>query len=108
MIISKIKEINKQEIPAILMGDFNLEPETEEIQFISSQLEDSKTVAELVFGPEGTFNGYDFHEPVSRRIDYIFLSRDDFEVLKYAVLSDSKDLKFPSDHLPVLVKLKLK
>lgn len=108
MIISRIKEINEEGIPAILMGDLNLEPKTEEIQYLSGQLEDSKSIAELVFGPEGTFNGYNFSEPVTRRIDYIFLSKDDFEVLKYGVLSDSKDLKYPSDHLPVLVKLKLK
>ena len=108
MIVNKINEINKEELPAILMGDFNLEPETEEIKFLSSQMKDSKTFADFVFGPEGTFNGYNFTEPVNRRIDYIFLSNGDFQVLKYAVLSDSKDLKYPSDHLPVLLKLKLK
>ena len=108
MIVNKIREINQEELPAILMGDFNLEPETEEIGFLSEKMEDSKAVADFVFGPEGTFNGYEFTEPVNRRIDYIFLSKGNFEVLKYAVLSNSKDLKYPSDHLPVLVKLKPK
>ena len=28
------------------------------------------------------------------------------KVKKYAILSDSKDLKYPSDHLPVYVNLK--
>lgn len=28
------------------------------------------------------------------------------KVLKYAILSDSKDLKYPSDYLPVYVELK--
>ncbi|MFD2516651.1 endonuclease/exonuclease/phosphatase family protein [Salinimicrobium flavum] len=108
MILEKMKEINEQELPAILMGDLNLEPETEEVKFLSEKMEDSKAVADLVFGPEGTFNGYNFHEPVNKRIDYIFLSKGDFKVFKYAVLSDSKDLKYPSDHLPVLVKVQLK
>lgn len=108
MILDKMKEINKQNLPAILMGDLNLEPETEEVGFLSDKLEDSKAVAELVFGPEGTFNGYNFNKPVNRRIDYIFLSKGDFRVLKYAVLSDSRALKYPSDHLPVLVRVKLK
>ncbi|MGC1633177.1 MAG: endonuclease/exonuclease/phosphatase, partial [Gelidibacter sp.] len=44
--------------------------------------------------------------PVVDRIDYIFTSKDLVKVLKYAVLSDSKDCKYPSDHLPVLVELK--
>lgn len=107
-ILEKIEEFNKEDLPALLMGDFNLEPETEEIQFLSDEMEDSKAVAQLSFGPEGTFNGYKFMEPVNRRIDYIFLSKGDFEVLKYAVLSESKDLKYPSDHLPVLLELKIK
>ena len=108
MIIEKIKQINDQDLPAVLMGDFNLEPETEEIQFLSKHMVDSKAVADLVFGPEGTFNGYIFSEPVNRRIDYIFLSKGDFEVLKYAVLSDSKELRYPSDHLPVMLVVRFK
>lgn len=108
MILEKIEEINEKDLPVILMGDLNLEPETEEVKFLSEKMEDSKASADLVFGPEGTFNAYDFSEPVTRRIDYIFLSTGDFKVKKYAVLSDSKDLKYPSDHLPVLVKLELK
>ncbi|SDL55222.1 Metal-dependent hydrolase, endonuclease/exonuclease/phosphatase family [Salinimicrobium catena] len=108
MILEKMEEINQQDLPAVLMGDLNLEPDTEEVKFLSAHMEDSKTIANLVFGPEGTFNAYEFQEPVTRRIDYIFLSKGDFKVKKYAVLSDSKDLKYPSDHLPVLVELKLK
>lgn len=108
LIVEKIDSINTENLPVILMGDLNLEPETAAIQFLSEKMNDSKEVAEKVaFGPEGTFNGYRFNEPVTRRIDYIFTD-DNFRVLKYAVLSDSKDLKYPSDHLPVLVELELK
>ena len=105
LIHKKIREFNEDERPVILMGDLNLEPETREIKFLSSKYKDSKQVAEVNFGPEGTFNGYNFHAPVIRRIDYIFTK--DFDVLKYGVLSDSKDLRYPSDHLPVLVHLDL-
>ena len=72
-------------------------------------MDDSKAISEgVVFGPEGTFNGYEFDKPVTRRIDYIFLSHEDFKVLKFGVISSSKDLRYPSDHLPVMVKLELK
>lgn len=108
LISDKIKELNKEELPFILMGDFNLEPESSEIQFLSEKFDDSKSVANLVYGPSGTFNGYHFMQQVTRRIDYIFTSKGDFDILKYAVLSDSKDLKYPSDHLPVLVSLIIK
>lgn len=106
LIWKKISALNKAKLPVILMGDLNLEPQSSAIQFLSEKMNDSKTIAKLDFGPEGTFNGYNFKEPVKRRIDYIFVS-DNFEVKKYAVLSDSKNLKYPSDHLPVLVALEI-
>ncbi|MCM4159700.1 endonuclease/exonuclease/phosphatase family protein [Antarcticibacterium flavum] len=107
LILDKMAEINKEEKPAILMGDLNLEPDTEPIKKIAAQMNDSKYSAQTVsFGPEGTFNGYDFKAPVERRIDYIFTTKGNIKILKYGVLSDSKDLKYPSDHLPVVVKLR--
>src|SRR5690606_21370128 len=108
LILSKIAELHIENHPVILMGDLNLEPSHESIKFLASTMEDTKCIAQLVFGPEGTFNGYNFNAPVTRRIDYIFTGKDDFEVLKYAVLSDSWDLKYPSDHLPVYVELQFK
>ncbi|HLT53831.1 MAG TPA: hypothetical protein VKZ97_08065, partial [Flavobacteriaceae bacterium] len=76
----------------------------ESIQLIKKSLLDSKEVANLDFGPEGTFNGFHFDEPVTRRIDFIFVSSS-LKVDKYAVLSDSWNLKYPSDHLPVFVAI---
>lgn len=106
LIHEQIEKLNLDKDPVILMGDFNLEPETEEIRFLSANYTDSKAAAKVSFGPDGTFNAYDFNSPVTRRIDYIFTT-DNIKVLKYGVLSDSKDLKYPSDHLPVLVSLEL-
>jgi endonuclease/exonuclease/phosphatase family metal-dependent hydrolase len=59
----------------------------------------------LVFGNEGTFNGFEFNKPLKERIDYIFTSRNNIQILKYAVLSDSKNCLYPSDHLPVFVEM---
>ena len=108
LILSKIAKLNTQKWPVIMMGDLNLEPSHQSIKFLAENMDDTKCVAQLVFGPEGTYNGYNFNEPVTRRIDFIFTSKDDFEVLKYAVLSDSWNLKYPSDHLPVYVELRFK
>ena len=105
LIFEKITELNTQDYPVVLSGDFNLMPDTKSIQYLSEQMIDAKGAADLVFGPEGTYNGFNFSEPVTRRIDYVFLSKNGFQVKKYAVLSDSKDLKYPSDHLPVMVEL---
>jgi len=106
LIIEKIKELNQINDPIVLMGDFNMEPDHESINYIKTKLKDSKEVSELQFGPQGTFNGFDFDKPVTRRIDYIFVS-ETIKVNKYAVLSDSWNLQYPSDHLPVIIELQL-
>jgi endonuclease/exonuclease/phosphatase family metal-dependent hydrolase len=107
LIIEKIEEFNTNNLPVIVIGDFNLKPETEPIQLFSKVLNDTKHVsASKPFGPTGTFNGFKFNESVSDRIDYIFTSKQDIKVLKYVVLSDSKDCTYPSDHLPVIIELK--
>jgi endonuclease/exonuclease/phosphatase family metal-dependent hydrolase len=106
LIIQKIAEINSEKLPVILTGDFNMEATHESIEHITKHLNDSKAISKQEpFGPVGTFNGFNFHEPVKNRIDFIFVSSE-INVEKYAVLSDSKDCKYPSDHLPVLVKIK--
>ncbi|MEX0288912.1 MAG: endonuclease/exonuclease/phosphatase family protein [Flavobacteriaceae bacterium] len=108
LILKKIAEVNTQGYPVILMGDLNLEPQHSSIQFLSDKLEDTHLLAaENAFGPKGTFNGFRFDEPVNRRIDYIFVSKGDFDVEKYGILSDSKECRYPSDHLPVYTKLRL-
>lgn len=106
LILEKIKEINQKQYPIVLIGDFNIEEEHESIKQIKDTLRDSKEIAQLTFGPEGTFNGFHFDKPVTRRIDYAFVSKG-VQVNKYAVLSDNWNLQYPSDHLPVYIELKL-
>ena len=107
LILSKINSLNSKKLPVLLMGDFNSEPAEERIIELKKMMNDTRAISqEKPFGPSGTFNGFKFNEPVKTLIDYIFISKDSpFKVKKYAVLSDSKDLKYPSDHLPVYVEL---
>ncbi len=106
LIINKIKELNTKYYPVILMGDLNLKPESEAIQYITKHLNDSKNSAvNISFGPDVTFNGFNYNYSDSKRIDYIFTSKTGIKVLKYSVLTDSRDLKFPSDHFPVYIEI---
>jgi endonuclease/exonuclease/phosphatase family metal-dependent hydrolase len=90
--------------PVICVGDFNSTPETEQIKTMKSLLQDSYEVSAMApYGPVGTFNSFDYNAPMKNRIDYIFVS-DQINVLKYGVLTDSYDQKFPSDHQPVVIK----
>lgn len=110
LIISKIAALNTKNYPVILMGDFNSEPDSDRIIALKKEMKDSREISEeKPFGPSGTFNGFKHDEPVTNLIDYIFISSNNkLKVKKYAILSDSKDLKYPSDHLPVFVMLKYK
>ncbi|WP_445731345.1 endonuclease/exonuclease/phosphatase family protein [Mariniflexile sp.] len=104
----KIKEVNTKNYPVILMGDFNVEPNSLLIKNLSESMLNTQTVAKLTFGPNGTFNGFKFNEPVTRKIDYVFMSKSNhLTVIKHAVLSDSNNLKYPSDHFPVFVEFTL-
>jgi len=106
LILEKIKELNTRNYPVALIGDFNLESNSPGVQVIVGEMTDTHIAAgENAFGPDGTFNGFEFNKTVERRIDYIFVS-DEFEVLKSAILSDSKDTRYPSDHLPVFARLR--
>lgn len=106
LIAQKIREINEGKFPVILMGDFNLNDQSKAITFLSGEFNDSRKVSESrPFGPFGTFTGFAFQEPVKDRIDYIFCSKENTRVKKYAVLTDSRDQKYPSDHFPVFIQV---
>ena len=110
LIEAEIQKVNSKNYPVILTGDFNVEPKSELIVQLKNNFLDAKEAAgENAFGAEGTFNGFKFEEKVTKRIDYIMLSKNsNLEVKKYAVLTDSKDLKYPSDHFAVFAEIQIK
>ncbi len=103
VILNKAKSLNKEGYPIILMGDLNLTPDTPPIQKLFGALNDTRAVSELVFGPVGTWSTFDVQKELDRRIDYIVVS-ESVKVSKYAVLTDNRDLRNYSDHLPVFVE----
>ncbi len=107
LILKKIREFNAKNLPVIFMGDLNAEPNDVVITKVKNELIDTRELSQTKpFGPSGTFNGFKFNEPVTRLIDYIFISKTAaIRVKKHAVLSDNINLHYPSDHLPVLVEL---
>lgn len=107
LILHKMKELNKVKLPLILTGDFNTEPSEPLIQDLRQKMTDTRLASiQKPFGPAGSFNGFLHNEAVTRLIDYIFISHGSrWTVEKYAILSDSRDLRYPSDHLPVFVEL---
>ena len=103
LITRKIKEMCGEN-EFVLTGDFNLTPETDPIKLLKSEeiIADSKDVAEMVLGPDGTFSGFVLGgTPLKNRIDYVFVSSK-MKVENYLVLNNTYGDNYPSDHLPVL------
>lgn len=106
LIYKNIKEINTTDLPVILMGDLNLTPDTEPIQFLKKNLTDALEISQKPFyGPIGTFNGFDQDRIMENRIDYIFVNNID--VLSYTHIDDRMPNNMHiSDHLPVMMTVK--
>ncbi|QJX45813.1 endonuclease/exonuclease/phosphatase family protein [Hymenobacter taeanensis] len=107
LMAQKIQEIAKN-APVICVGDFNSIPSTEQIKTMQALLQDAFQVTKQPpYGPVGTFQGFKLDAPLQDRIDYVFVSKQ-FDVLDYAVLTDSMRGLYPSDHFTVLVNVVLK
>ncbi len=103
LVVKKIEEI-ASDYPVFFVGDLNSTPESDQIQTLKSLLKFSRDESVAPpYGPVGTANSFDYNAPLKKRIDYIFVN-DQIKVLKYGVLTDSYELRYPSDHQPLVIK----
>jgi endonuclease/exonuclease/phosphatase family metal-dependent hydrolase len=96
-------------MPVLVTGDLNADPASGPYRILTRD-----TIADATppfrdalvasrdghYGPTSTWTAFRAIEP-GRRIDYVLVSPE-VRVLKHAVLPDSWDGRFPSDHLPVV------
>ncbi len=105
LMVNKMQTI-AQNNPIICVGDFNSDPSTEQIKTLQGFLQDAYLFSQTKpYGAIGTFNGFDANAPLDKRIDYVFVDKN-FVVEKYAALTDTYQHLYPSDHLPVVCKIK--
>lgn len=116
-----------------LTGDFNVD-QTDAMYALlaeSEALRDAYRVADIRYAPNGTFNDFDAEALTDSRIDHVFVSPT-VDVVAYGVLTDTyrtpeqdsdevlrsgsfpKEVSYrryrartPSDHFPVVVKVRL-
>ena len=108
LVIEKIKKINKDGLPVIFMGDFNVDPENPAYKTVldKSELKDSRLITKTPsIGNQGTFNAFDWERLPNAIIDHIFVSQD-IEVIRHAILTNNYGKKYPSDHFPVMIEVK--
>ncbi len=101
--------IRQHDAPIVIMGDFNDTHNTPPIQYLKQYFNDSREVSENpAYGSPGTWNGFDFNAKPTEIIDYIFIGKNpQLRVLKYRIIDDFYDFKYPSDHLPVMIRVSL-
>jgi endonuclease/exonuclease/phosphatase family metal-dependent hydrolase len=106
LIVEKVRQLNTDHLPAIVMGDFNSKPDDEPALYMMEHLQNTRNEAKVVHGGADTWNGFKFNERPNGCIDYIFTSPDKhLHVSKFATLTDSYDMKYLSDHFPILTTL---
>ena len=106
LILKKIKKINTELHPVILLGDFNSTPESKPIRVFNKQINDALSLSETTLqGADGTLNGFNPKQIASKRIDYIFSIQ--LIVSSYShILDRLENSNYISDHYPVLVHFK--
>jgi endonuclease/exonuclease/phosphatase family metal-dependent hydrolase len=113
LLMRKWREIAGDQ-PTILMGDFNLDPTSEAHELFCGKIGapdirgnfidcwQALGKPEVEAATSHSFNG----GRSQRRIDWILVTPE-FKVKKIDIIYDQQDGRYPSDHYPVLAKLRM-
>ena len=91
LVTQKIKEINRENLPVVWMGDFNVKPDNAAYQTIVSNptWKDARLVSKIPsYGPAGSFTGFDWDRMPDGIIYHIFV-QGKIEVLRHGILTDN-------------------
>ena len=107
LILEKIKMLNIQEEPVLVMGDFNALEKSKVIDILRQGLNDTMRATDIEHkGPLGTFNNFLNNRKIIKRIDYVFSKG--FQTISHQhVVKKLDNGNHISDHLPVFVKVKI-
>ena len=102
LVLQKIKEMAGNSA-TIFTGDFNVDQHNESYKEVLSTgvLQDCYNLAPVKLATNGTFNAFNLNTKTDSRIDHIFVTKQ-FNVKRYAILTNSYEGKAPSDHYPVV------
>ena len=102
VVLDKIGDLGG--LPAIVMGDLNAPESADTYRALTENFEDTKYLADTTM-QSNTYHNWGAEMGASP-IDYIMLSRGDFEAYSYAVDTRSYNGVYPSDHFPVCAVLR--
>ncbi len=112
LLIRRMASSLSQGYPVILMGDLNCRADSVPLKNLlndvaaGTRFVDSRALDRVrPVGPDGTWNGFKEIQP-GQRIDFVLLNVGGFQVVQHETLDPkTKEGRFASDHLPVLVTL---
>jgi endonuclease/exonuclease/phosphatase family metal-dependent hydrolase len=107
LVVKKAKEINKENLPALFMGDFNVDSSHPGYLAVvnSGEWKDARLISEIpAYGPQGSFTGFDWETMPDKIIDHVFV-HGTLKVIRHGILSDNYGKKYPSDHFPAMVEV---
>lgn len=108
LLCRRFDEVRSQ-LPCIVPGDFIGDERSEVYALLTDYLEDTYLRArEGHYGRDASFfgGGFAVTEAAGERLDYVF-SRGGLPTKRHAILSDSWNGFYPSDHLPVLAEFSI-
>lgn len=97
LIVSKIAEINPDNLPMILTGDFNITPDNPALKELDTKMVEARTSAKKT-DSRATFNGWGSD---ARKIDYIYYSGFSDCTEYETIVKQYKDIPYISDHYPI-------
>lgn len=100
LILKKLINLNKIDLPTLVMGDFNLTPDTKPIQKLQNILVDVQGKLPISALDYGTFTGFNINQKSKNRIDYIFQKYFKNYTANHLWIKTKKGL-WASDHHPV-------
>ncbi len=109
LILAKIKEIAGSE-PTLFTGDLNGGHESEWYLTLARSgllIDTYSQVKEPYVNQNPSFNSFGLAPLRNDIIDHVFVTKH-FQTSKWGVLTDTYRGKYPSDHFPILVKIRLK
>ncbi|HBI73082.1 MAG TPA: endonuclease [Lachnospiraceae bacterium] len=99
-ILKKMEEdASADKVPAVLAGDFNAEPDWQEIKMLKQYPQYIDLTSEIT----GTFHDFGRQEKADK-IDYI-IAQDSFQCISAVTWEDCWDGVYLSDHYPVCVEI---
>lgn len=104
IILDRISRLN--DVPVVLMGDFNSVESSDTYKIVTDELEDTKYIAlDSTFG--NTYQNWG-QQMDGEPIDYIAVTPNAFLAKKYSIMKNRYGDIYPSDHFPIYTTLKIR